>query len=148
MSGRRRLRRRVSRDGGSATIEAVIGVPAFLLFVGLIIFAGRVAIAHQVVESAAAAAARSASIARTQQAAIADAQTTAAGSLTDQDVHCVTQQVHVDTTGFAAPVGTPAKVTASVSCVVDLADLAVPGVPGTRTITATMSSPIDTYRER
>lgn len=148
MTRRRRLRRRTRGDRGSAAIEAVIGVPAFLLFVGLIIFAGRVAVAHQAVESAASAAARSASIARTQQAAATDAQSAAAGSLTDQDVHCVTQRVEVDAAGFGAPVGTPAAVTATVSCVVDLADLAVPGVPGTRTVTATMSSPIDTYRER
>ena len=148
MTMRRQARRRARADRGSAAIEAVIGVPAFLLFVGLIIFAGRVAVAHQAVESAASAAARSASIARTQQAALADAQSAAAGSLTDQDIHCVTARVEVDAAGFGAPVGTPAKVTATVSCVVDLADLAVPGVPGTRTVTATMSSPIDTYRER
>ena len=141
-------RRRDPADRGSATIEAVIGVPAFLLFVGLIIFAGRVAVAHQAVESAAAAAARSASIARTQQEAVSDARSAAAGSLTDQDVHCVTHQVELDTTGFAVPVGTPAKVTARVTCLVDLADLTVPGVPGTRSVTASMSSPVDTYRER
>ena len=139
---------RARRDRGSAAIEAVIGVPAFLLFVGLVIFAGRVAVAHQAVESAAAAAARSASIARTQQAAATDARTAASGSLTDQDIHCLTAQVDIDASAFGAPVGTPAKVTATVTCVVDLADLAVPGVPGTRTVTATMSSPIDTYRER
>ena len=47
-----------------------------------------------------------------------------------------------------ASVGTPAADTASVRCVVNLADLAVPGVPGTRTVTATASSPVDTFRER
>jgi hypothetical protein len=45
-------------------------------------------------------------------------------------------------------VGTPASVTATVTCVVNLSDVAIPGLPGTRTITATMSSPLDTYRER
>ena len=130
------------------TIEAVIGVPAFALFVVLIIFAGRVAIAQQAVQSAAAAAARSASIARTQLAAIADAQRAAAGDLADQDIPCVTRQVQVDATGFAAPVGTPAKASVTVTCVIALADLALPGVPGTKAITATMGSPIDTYRER
>ncbi|MDC5698072.1 pilus assembly protein [Intrasporangium calvum] len=148
MTSHRRLCRRARDDRGSAAIEAVIGVPAFLLFVGLIIFAGRVAVAHQAVESATSAAARSASIARTQQAAVADARSAAAANLTEQDIHCVTARVEVDAAGFGAPVGTPAAVTATVSCVVDLADLAVPGVPGTRTVTATMTSPIDTYRER
>jgi hypothetical protein len=53
----------------------------------------------------------------------------------------VSTTVTVDTAGFAAPVGTPATVTATVRCVVNLADLAVPGVPGTRTVTATATSP-------
>lgn len=145
MTSRRRIH---VGERGSAVIEAVIGIPAFLLFVGLIIFAGRVAIAQQAVESAAATAARSASIARSQPQAVAAGQSAATGSLTDQDVHCQVQRVTLDTSGFAAPVGTPATVTARVTCLVDLADLTVPGVPGTRLVTATMSSPIDTYRER
>lgn len=140
--------RQHARERGSAVIEAVIGVPAFLLFVGLIIFAGRVAIAQQAVESAAATAARSASIARSGPTALSAGQSAAASSLTDQDVHCQIQRVTLDTRGFAAPVGTPAVVTAEVSCLVDLADLTVPGVPGSKLVTATMSSPIDTYRER
>ncbi len=135
-------------ERGSAVIETVIGVPAFMLFVALIIFAGRTAIAHQAVQSAAASAARSASIARTQAQAGADAQTAGAASLTNQDVHCVTKTITVDTAGFATPVGTPASVTATITCVIDLSDLAVPGIPGTHTVTASVTSPLDTYRER
>ena len=56
-------------ERGSAAIEAVIGVPAFLLFVGLIIFGGRTATTHQSVETAAADAARSASLERTSSSA-------------------------------------------------------------------------------
>jgi hypothetical protein len=63
-------------------------------------------------------------------------------------VRCSSQWVDIDTGGLAAPVGTPAKVTATVTCIADLSDLSMPGLPGSRTITATMSSPIDTYRER
>jgi len=143
-----RCRRRPDRERGSAVIEAVIGVPAFMLFVLLIVFAGRVAIAHQGVQSAAADAARSASIARTQGAAQTAGDTAAATSLANQHVNCTVTTISVDTTGFASPVGTPAKVMASVSCQVNLSDIWLPGVPGTKTITATMSSPLDTYRER
>lgn len=135
-------------ERGSAALEAAIGLPAFLLFVGLIIFAGRVAIATQAVDSAATQAARTASIARTATDAGATARSAATSSLTSQQVNCVSTAVTVDTAGFAAPVGTPATVTATVRCVVNLADLAVPGVPGTRTVTATASSPVDTFRER
>ncbi len=143
-----RPRLRGDAERGSAVIEAVIAVPAFMLFVLLIIFAGRLAVARQAVEAAASEAARAASISRTRQQADSDATAVAAASLRNQGLTCVAQQVAVDTTGFATPVGSPASVRATVTCLVDLSDLAIPGLPGTRTITATMSSPIDTYRER
>jgi Flp pilus assembly protein TadG len=136
-----------NREQGSATIEAVIGVPAFLLFVLLIIAAGRLALARQAVEASAAEAARSASISRTKARAEVDGVSGAAISLRNQGLRCASQRVDIDTSGFAAPVGTPAKVTATVTCIADLSDLSIPGLPS-RTITATMSSPIDTYRER
>jgi Flp pilus assembly protein TadG len=125
----------------------VIGVPAFMLFVLLFVFAGRVAIAHQGVQSAAADAARSASIARTQGGAQTAGDTAAATSLANQHMNCTATTVSVDTTGFASPVGTPAKVNVIVTCQVNLSDL-LPGVPGTKVIAATMSSPLDTYRAR
>jgi Flp pilus assembly protein TadG len=137
-----------NRERGSATIEAVIGVPAFLLFVLLIMAAGRIALARQAVEASAAEAARSASISRTQHQAKTDGASGAAISLRNQGVRCTSQRVDIDASGFVAPVGTPARVTATVTCVADLSDLSIPGLPGRRTITATMSSPIDTYRER
>jgi len=119
-----------------------------MLFVGLIVFAGRVAIANQSVGSAATEAARSASISRTQGQASDTARAAAAQALSNQKVNCSRVSVDVDTSGFGAPVGTPASIRATVTCVVNLSDLSVPGVPGTRTVSASMSSPLDTYRER
>ena len=136
------------RDRGSATIEAVILAPAFLLFVGLIIGAGRVATAHQSVESAAAEAARTASVSRTAGQARADATSSAERTLANQGIQCASLTVDVDTSGFAAPVGTSARVTATVVCVFSLADVSVPGMPGTIRIAATVGSPLDTYRGR
>ena len=135
-------------ERGSATVEAVIGVPAFLLLVALLILGGRLAIAHPVVGAAAADAARAASIARTQTAARTDATIAAQRSLANQELACTTTTVTVDTAGFATAVGTTASVQARVSCAVRLDDLGIPGLSGSRTITATMSSPLDTYRER
>ena len=135
-------------ERGSAALEAAIGLPAFMLFVALIILAGRLAIATQAVQASASEAARVASISRSQGVAGTAATQAATSNLANQDVHCVRSTVTVDTTGFDAPVGTPAQVTATVACVLAVADLSLPGVPGTRTVTATASSPIDTYRER
>ena len=58
--------RRRRDERGSVAIEAAIGVPAFGLFVAMIILGGRVEIAKQAVEAAAYDAARAASIERTQ----------------------------------------------------------------------------------
>lgn len=140
------LRRHDER--GSATIEAAIGVPAFMLFVGLIIFGGRTAITHEAVESATADAARTASMARTSSEADAAGRQAAQDSLADQQLHCRSVSVEVSTAGFSVPVGEPASVEVTVSCRLDLSDLSVPGVPGSRVIRAHVSSPIDTWRER
>lgn len=139
---------RVRDERGSAAIEAAIGLPAFLLFLGLIIAGGRLALAHQALQSAAADAARTASIARDAGDANTSAQQEAATSLNNQNLRCRSTEVSVDTSGFRVPTGQPADVTVTLTCRVDLADLSVPGVPGSRLIRATMSSPIDTWRER
>ena len=60
-----------------------------------------------------------------------------------------TPAVTVDTAGFAVPPGQPAQVTVQVTCDVRLPGLTViPGIPGSRTLTATASSPLDIYRAR
>ena len=135
-------------DRGSVALELAVLTPAFLLFFGLLILGGRVAMANQAVSQAADEAARTASIARTQPQANSTAASAARASLSQQSLQCVSTQVGVDTSGFGRPVGTPATVSATVTCVVRLSDLSLPGLPGSRTVTATASSPLDTYRER
>ena len=135
-------------DRGSVALELAVLGPALLLFIGLMILAGRMALANQSVAQAADEAARTASIARTQLGASSGASSAARTALAQQSLQCVSTQVSVDTSQFSRPVGTPATVSATVSCVVRLADLSLPGLPGSRTVTATASSPLDTYRER
>lgn len=147
---RARVRDTRNRPGerGDMAVEAAIGAPVFLLLIGVVIFGGRVAMTDQAVDAAAAEAARAASISRSAGQAHAQAQAQAGASLTNHGLECLTRSVVVDTSGFTAPVGTPATVTVTVTCQVDLGDLVVPGVPGSRTSTATVTSPLDTYRER
>ena len=135
-------------DRGSASLELAILGPALLLLLGLVIAAGRIAVSGGAIEAAARDAARQASIARDPATAAAGARAAAADTLAEQDLRCASLTVRVDTAGFTAPVGTPAQVTARVSCVVALADLAVPGLPGTKTLRASFASPLDSYRER
>ena len=56
--------------------------------------------------------------------------------------------VVVNTSQFAIPPGQPALVTATVSCTVSLANLSLPGLPGTARLQATFTSPLDIYRSR
>lgn len=133
---------------GSATLELTILAPALLVLLALMIAAGRIEVAAGAVEQAAAAAARDASTARGPATARAAATATAQASLRDQGVTCGGLDVLVDTAGFAVPVGQPAQVEVRVTCPVALADMAVPGMPGTRTLQGRFVSPMDRYRSR
>jgi len=134
-------------ERGSGSVEAAIVVPALGAFIVLLIFAGRVSIAHQSLQSAAAEGARAASMERTGDAAVQRAQDVVTATLANQGLQCTSTSVEVDADGFAARVGTLASVTVTVTCHVDLTDLMVP-LPGTRTIMAAVTSPIDQWRQR
>ncbi|MGF0118783.1 TadE/TadG family type IV pilus assembly protein [Promicromonospora sp. Marseille-Q5078] len=148
---RRPARRRAgqaARERGSMSVELVILLPVLLLCLAAIGLGARIWTANLAVNSAATEAARTASIARTQPEAIRMATDGATATLANQDVGCLSTTVDVDTSGFAAPAGTPASVTARVTCVVNLAGLDLPGIPTRKTVTSTVTSPLDTYRER
>lgn len=135
-------------ERGSAAVEAAVGVPAFALFVALIILGGRTATTHQALESAAADAARSASMARTTAAAIEAAREAAQTSISNQDLPCTQVEVTVDTRAFTQAIGQDGAVDVTVECRLKLSDLSIPGVPGQRILQSSMSSPVDTWRER
>jgi len=126
----------------------VILAPILLGLLGLVIAAGRTTIAQGSVDAAARDAARQASIALTPTAAQASGIASARAALRLDGLDC-TPVVVIDTSQFTSvPVGRPAAVTAVVSCVVPLANLALPGLPGTARLTATFTSPLDTFRAR
>lgn len=142
------MRRPERDDRGSTTLELVVWAPGLLLIIGLLIVAGRVNNANAAVEQAATDAARTASSARTAAGARDMAQASAEKTLAAQGLQCTTTTVVVDTSGFATRPGQVATVTATVTCPVRLSDLAVPGLPGTRTVGHSATSSIDTFRER
>lgn len=133
-------------ERGSVSLELAILAPALLLLLGVLVLAGRVETSSATVEQAARAAARDASLARTPATARATATASAQRELTAS--HCATTQISVDTAGFAAPVGTDAAISVQVVCTVSMANLAIPGLPGTHTITGHATSPLDRYRSR
>ena len=135
-------------ERGSFALETAVIAPFVLGLILLVVFGGRYALATQSVSSAAAAAARTASIARTASDARSTANSAAVMSLASQEISCATVDVKVDTSGFKTEVGLPASVAATVTCQLDLAGLSMIGLPGSMTISADSSSPLDTFRER
>ena len=137
---------RLTVERGSATIELVILAPAFGLVIALLVMGGRLALADQAMDGAAAEAARSVSLQRGQDT---EAATNAARAYLDEEgLRCEGIDVQVDAEAKGTDPGAPGEITTTVSCDVPLADLALPGIGGYRTMTATAASPIDTFRER
>ncbi|MFI0354252.1 TadE/TadG family type IV pilus assembly protein [Actinomadura sp. 9N407] len=128
-------------------MEAAILAPLFILFLAGLLTAMRIQHGAAVVSQAAADAARHASIARTPGQARTDATSTALTTLRDKGLHCA-PQVQLGLAGFHRPVGQNATVTAQVTCDIALGDVALPGMPGARTVTRTRHSPLDPYRGR
>ncbi|GII52806.1 membrane protein [Planotetraspora thailandica] len=128
-------------------LETTIIAPALLTMLVMMIAVGRIAIAHGAIDAAARDAARQASIARDPSAARSAALSSAREALAREGLKCA-PSVTLDTSGFSTPVGRPASVAATVTCEVGLADIAVPGIPGSKTLTSSFASPIDPFRAR
>ena len=131
-----------SRERGSAAAELVLVTPLLILFLLFAVAAGRLVQGKLDVDSAAQQAARAASEARTPQAAGAQAQQVAQAALAGQPVSCDPAVITPDLGDFV-PGG---EVTVTVTCTVRLSDLSLLHIPGSETITATFTSPVDTYR--
>ena len=128
-------------------VETAIILPVLLGMVGLLVVLATGALAQMTVDSAASQAARAASLERDTATATASARQVAASTLTESGTTCRSSNVAVNAAGLRAPLGTPAVVSVTVTCTVDL-QVGLPGFPSTRTLTATKSSPVDTYRSR
>ncbi len=135
-------------DKGSVAIEAAIVIPPLVMFVCLALAGGRLVTSGAKIDAAAEDAAREASIHRTAASAQAAAQAAAAESLDDQGIACASSDVAIDTSGLSVPVGQVGTVTVTVNCTVSLADLLLPGVPGTKTLKSTATSVVDAFRGR
>ncbi|MFD4604390.1 TadE/TadG family type IV pilus assembly protein [Streptomyces sp. NPDC058464] len=143
-----RWARRLRSDEGSAAVEAAIVLPALIMFLCMAIAGGRIVTSGATIDSAAEDAAREASIHRTADAAQSAARAAAAESLNTQGITCASTRVSINTSGLSVPVGQVGTVTATVVCTVELSDLLLPGVPGSKTLTSTATSVVDQYRQR
>jgi Flp pilus assembly protein TadG len=128
-------------DRGSLTVELIVLTPVFVLFVLVALAFGRFELARQQAVAGARAAADAAAVAgssaRAQQGAVAAAMPVLRSNHSCTDPHIVVESQSLSP-------GTMVKV--SVSCRIDFADLLVPGFPGSTTVRAVQTAPIDPYR--
>ncbi len=134
--------RRPVGDRGSLTVELLVLTPVLLVVVLAVTSFGRVAEARQQVAEAARAGAEAAAVQSDPAGARAASAADAAVGTADHARTCNGRQVLTDTSHFV-PGG---FVTVTVVCRVPLADLSIPGMPGTTTVRATSTAPIDPYR--
>ena len=131
-----------SRRRGAVSLELVLMTPIFLMLLDVAVLGGRLSQAQSAVDSAAHAAARAASLQRTVAGADHAARTVAADTLPHGGSTCATMDVNVDTGSFR-PGGV---VLVTVRCDVALSDLAWLPLPGSRSITGSATSAVDTFR--
>lgn len=143
-------RRRTARapDRGAFALEAAVLAPALVMLVCVVVAAGRITLAGQAVDAAARSAAREASLARTPADARARAEAAARRTLAQEGISCAVLGITVDTKGLGAPIGRAGTVRAEITCRVGLSDVALPGLPGDKTLRASYTSVVDRYRER
>jgi Flp pilus assembly protein TadG len=129
-------------DRGSAVVELIPLAVAMFAFVALIIFVGRLNIAHAHVEGAARSAARTMSIDRDPGA---EATRARAEELARDLVDAGSSMCQ--TFSFPPPTVTDTEVTVEISCTVDVSSAAMLSVPGSMTVSGAATEPIDQYRE-
>lgn len=136
MADHRRVGRRSQR--GSMAVEVVLMAPVMMAFVVLVVAGGRYVGVRGDIEAAARDAVRAASMAASSDAAIEVASDIAAASL-QRPGDCRPAEL----SGIFAPDET---ITVTVTCEVSYDGLGLLGLPGSATLTASSSAPVDRYR--
>ncbi|WP_337007246.1 TadE/TadG family type IV pilus assembly protein [Microbacterium sp. LB12] len=136
------------KEEGSMSVELVMLAPVMVLVILLLVAGGRIALASNAAEAAANAAAREASLSRTTAEAQQDANAAAQTSMAQSGYACNTLDVLIDDSGLNVPLGQVGTVSGTITCTLNLSDVALPGLPGTWTIERSATSPVDAYRER
>jgi len=133
---------------GAVSVEAALLVPVFVLVAAMATAGWRVWWASAQVQAAAEAGARVAS----QQINVAVARdrvgVVVADDLTTTGLHCQNRQLSYDLAAVSLPAGVPGTVSVTISCQVGMADLLVPGLPGSIMVRGSATESIDVFRSR
>ncbi|MDR1432196.1 MAG: hypothetical protein LBI99_08755 [Propionibacteriaceae bacterium] len=138
-------------SGVSVSVEVLLNVMVWVLFLVVVWFSVRIAVTNMAVGAAAADAARAASIERTTAAARTAASTIASQTLANQSIWCENPDtISVNMSGFSKDPGAAGKVSVTVSCEVSWPNVGIPVRLEGPTIkfSSTMTSPVDTWRQK
>jgi hypothetical protein len=122
----------------------VLVMPVLIMFLFLVVAAGRLTDARSDVVSAASDAARAASLEASQGTSVAQARQIAEDSVAGEGIECV-GGLRVDV-GFLPRFERGATVHTTVECDVETGDLALLDLPGVITVREQAWEPIDTHR--
>ncbi|MGH9067930.1 MAG: TadE/TadG family type IV pilus assembly protein [Acidimicrobiales bacterium] len=136
------LATRARREGASATVELLMLMPMLMAFLALMVILGRLALSKAQVNDAVRAAAQAGVVAPDAPMARSAARSAALSTLAGDHITCASAQVVVDTTDFV-PGG---KLSVRLACTVSFAQVALPGLPGSETLRASLTAPVDPYR--
>lgn len=139
---------RANPEQGDQAVSLILIAPVIMLILGSFIGLGRIALADMEVQTAANAAARAATLSQTQHAAQSSAHATATATLAQRGIRCTNLKINTSTNALNNASNPLATVNTTISCTVNLSDVSVPGLPGTRTITASGKSPVDIHRSK
>lgn len=135
-------------DAGSIGLELALVVPVIFVLTGFVVGIGRIAEADGRVEAAARDAARAASLASSSSGAENAAQVAGLATLLVDGLSCRDSRVQVLSYTDDGPGPGVDRVTVRVGCTASLGDVAVPGLPGSTTLQADFSAPLDPFRSR
>jgi Flp pilus assembly protein TadG len=130
-------------DGGFGSLELVILTPVLVLMLLLVVGFGRLTHGRDLVQQAASAAARAATLDSNPNRAGSDATQAARDVLGQAGVSCSQFTVTPDTSDF----GPGGQVSVTVTCTTSLSDLGMVGFPGHKTLTASATSPFEKFRQ-
>ncbi len=133
---------RVRGEGGSLTVELVVLTPVLMMLALTIVVFGRVSESRQEVVEASRAGAQAAAVLPNVNSARLGAAVDAAVGISSGSRACLRPEIATDVSHFY-PGG---YVTVTVVCHVELSDIAFPGIPGSTTVQASTTAPIDPYR--
>lgn len=135
-------------DRGSISVELVILLPVLLVILGVIMAGGRIWQTRSGLSATAASAARLASQQKNPSLAVSAADDLVRGDLATLAIPCTNLRIVTEASGLAKPAGTAGSVRVDLSCAVPLADLLVPGLPGSITVHGAANHAVDTFREK